>query len=225
MLNQNGTFIVVHGMHPAARAWAHNIWGDPANGQLGRLTKGLWLFAHEEKARLFLAGGGRGEAGAAQTHLFTHWNEVMQSPLFQHIDQDRVRDRLEKNLLIDSYSTSTAEEIRTAAGVALQYEPDTFVLVTSPSHGPRVLREAVATLAADPRFTRLRLGLRVVPSDIYFEGYGESDTIILEPPHHAQPHEEEFHSAMKRALEEARRDPRRKKSFETLLRQFADRHY
>ena len=86
--------------------------------------------------------------------------------------------------MADTESTDTMSELRAAARLFKAQRISRIVLVSSPTHLPRCLRDAPAALAAEGMWPLPHGGvLLAVPSETSYAGCTAADTCIVEPPH------------------------------------------
>lgn len=92
-----------------------------------------------------------------------------------------IRDWLLNRIIIDVQSQRTMDELQNAGVIFKDRGIDQVVLVSSPTHLPRVVRDACIVYqdGAEPLFNQV-LG---VPSCTNFPGATANDVMVLEPPH------------------------------------------
>lgn len=95
----------------------------------------------------------------------------------------RYRERIESALCLDTVSQNTREEIAHAGQVFVDQGVERVILVSSPTHLPRCLRDACAIFEENRELSRLRHSLYAVPSITGYAGYSAADVAIFEPPH------------------------------------------
>lgn len=113
-----------------------------------------------------------------------HWlTSAGQTPHFQSDEAawDSIKERLLDRIIIDVDAQKTIDELKNAGLIFSQRGIDQVVLVTSPTHLPRVVRDACVAYqdGEEPLFSRV-LG---VPSCTNFPGATADDVMVLEPPH------------------------------------------
>lgn len=206
------TGVLVHGCHLQAYDWRRIAWGYPDSGELGRATKGL-LVAHQEDAELLVFGTGASKRaielnGESRTllegeytldYLRRHLGELNEFPAFQKIDLAELSARLERTARLASRSRNTREEVTEAAEMFLEAGLERMILVSSPTHISRCVRDAYTALE-EPRFARLRYQLFATPSDSSYLGSRAEDVVIFEPPHRADRHSAPIHLNVSRIL-------------------------
>ena len=196
------TGILVHGCNLGAFQWEHIVWGHPPD-RLGRLTRALLIFLQEEyEARrevgalvlgtgvVWTGGGKRNglmEAHETKKILFARLPELAEFSVFQEqfpavgkkkfIKQ--IEARLRKTVVLATECENTAQEMRDAARVFLERGVEKVVLVSSPVHLPRCIKEACVALAEE----EIRYNLFAAASDTCYQGTTAADVAIFEPPH------------------------------------------
>lgn len=206
------TGVLVHGCHLDAYDWRGIVWGYPAGDQLGRAPKGV-LVAHQEQAELLVFGTGAsqrvverdGEACVMKEGEYTldylrrHFDGLGEFAAFDGIDLPRLRALVEASARTASRSQNTREEVTEAAEMFLEHGIERMILVSSPTHISRCLRDATSALERD-RFAALRHQLFATPSDSSYLGSRAEDVVIFEPPHRADRHSAPIHLNVSRIL-------------------------
>ena len=95
----------------------------------------------------------------------------------------RFRQRIESMLHLDRESKNTRDEIAYAGRVFVDRGVERVILVSSPTHLPRCLRDACAIYGADEGMSGLLRELYAAPSVTGYPGYTADDVAIFEPPH------------------------------------------
>lgn len=206
------TGILVNGCHLAAYDWRGIAWGHPKRNELGRIPKGVQVALQEKAERLVFGTGASSrtveEKGVSVTKLegeFTldflksHLNDLGQFDSFADADLDAIRTLIEAIAVVEVESQNTAEEVRNAARRFLQEGIERMVIVSSPTHLPRCLRDACVALEGD-EFRCLRQNLLVTPSDSPYLGSRAENVVIFEPPHRADRHSQPLHLNVQRLL-------------------------
>lgn len=189
------TGILVHGYNLDADEWESVVWGAPP-GQIGRVPMGVYL-ALSEQADVLIFGSGAStkngllESEATALLMRERFDLLSKYSLFQNgvpemINSDFVlkqRKRIESILRLDKTSTNTKEEIEHAGRVFIDHAIDRVILVSSPNHLPRCLREACTIFQGAGSLSQLRNGLYAVPSVTTYPGSTAADVTIFEPPH------------------------------------------
>lgn len=94
--------------------------------------------------------------------------------------------RNQAEVVIDTVSQNTVEELRTAGDAFLERGVTEVVLVSNATHMPRCLRDALV-IYNDPKYggkyKKLAQGLLIAPADTCYEGADYASTVIFEAPH------------------------------------------
>ncbi|MGI9519900.1 MAG: YdcF family protein, partial [Pirellulaceae bacterium] len=112
-----------------------------------------------------------------------------------------VRHSLLNRIVLDIDSQNTIQEIENAAAIFLEHGIERVVLVSSPSHVVRCLRDAAALFAAQPRFHVFQHRIMAIPSITCYEGSTPGDVVVIEPPHRPDRHVLPTHRRIQRMLE------------------------
>jgi len=206
------TGVLVHGCHLDAYDWRGIVWGYPDVGDLGRAPKSV-LIAHQEQAEMIVFGTGASERmvdrdGVRRAmkegeytldYLLRHFEELAEFPAFGKLDLAALREQIERTARAESRSQNTREEVIEAAELFLENGIERMILVSSPTHISRCVRDAYAALESD-RFARLRHQLFATPSDSSYLGSRAEDVVIFEPPHRADRHSAPIHLNVSRIL-------------------------
>lgn len=191
------TGVLVHGCHCGAAEWERVVYGDPAAGLLGRIPTALLAAAQCDATTLiFGTGASTHENGLAEAEA-TLALARERCPLlsrdfpdhFAHVDLERL-GRLLERAIADTRSSSTTTELREAAARFRRLGCTRLLLVSSPTHLPRVLRDAPSALQAEGLWPLPPGGLLMgVPSDTAYAGAGDvaADVAVVEPPHLPRP--------------------------------------
>lgn len=216
------TGIIVHGCNLNIENWRHVAWGDPPD-HLGRIPQGI-LVALQMHADLIVFGTGASrkeyqfgdedeedellEAEYSLRYLTDCFSQLANFPALQRVlGTPKIKAFAEKQkavlskIRVDLKSQNTREEIINASEIFLQEDVDVVVLVSSPSHVVRCLRDAADLYATEERFARFRCHLRAVPSVTCYEGSTPADVVVIEPPHRPDRHVLPTHRRIQRMLE------------------------
>ena len=181
------TGVLIHGLNLETEGWKDIVWGTPPD-LVGRLPRGVAVAVAQRADVIVLGSGGSDidgklEAEYTRDFLLKNFSELAQFSLFQGINVQNIQPRIEMILQPETRSRNTYEEIKYAAEVFMTAEVTTIVLVSSPTHLPRCLRDACIVFGQDARLTPLAQNLYVSPSQTSFHGTTASDVAIVEPPH------------------------------------------
>jgi hypothetical protein len=137
--------VLVHGFDLGADDWEEVVWGTPREGRLGRVPHGLLLSRRFKATTVVLGSGGTcdesgvSEAERTRAHAILHLSELSRLP---HADVRALRRLLEKHVVLLEAARNTRQELEAARVIFRQRGVDTVVIVSSPTHAPRCLRDA-----------------------------------------------------------------------------------
>lgn len=182
------TAILLHNLHPEAAGWDRIMWGIPSQNKMGRIPKALSLF-HRFEAELLLFGGGgmrhplNGEdlAGELASYMENCWNNYEEFSEFQGCHLGNLHKRFLAALDLSLRSSTTREEVAGALSICEKRGIDHLILVSSPSHSPRCLRDADGLRLENPAWQHITV--MAISSDVYFDGGSADKTVILEQPY------------------------------------------
>ncbi len=112
----------------------------------------------------------------------------------------RWRETVLSRIVLDVRSQNTSEEIQAAGEIFLEWEVERVVLVSSPSHIVRCLRDATSIFSKQPEFSQLAISLFASPSVTCYEGSSPGDVVVVEPPHRPDRHVVSTHRRIQRML-------------------------
>ena len=112
----------------------------------------------------------------------------------------KFRESSLSRIVLDIESQNTIEEIKAAAEVFLAADIEQVILVSSPSHVVRCLRDATSIFASDQRLAGLQHRILASPSITCYEGTVPSDVVVVEPPHRPDRHVVPTHRRIQRML-------------------------
>ena len=217
------TGVIVHGCNLQIENWRHVAWGDPPD-RLGRIPQGM-LVASQIDADVIVFGTGASskpfqfgdhpddetpvlEAEYSLRYLEQYFDRLTHfEPLAKQLGEagspafEEIRERLLSRVILDLKSRNTIDEITNATDIFLEHQVEQVVLVSSPSHIVRCLRDAAAIYSATPRFYRYRHQLAAVPAITCYEGSSPGDVVVVEPPHRPDRHVLPTHRRIQRMLE------------------------
>lgn len=199
------TGILVHGCNLQAENWRHLAWGE-APGDMGRIPQGLLagltldaeviVFGTGASRKPFLFPGspmtGEMLLEAEYTLAFLEhrfddlmgfkaWADVC--PAANHGQWESLKNSLRRRIEIDIRSNNTTGELKEAGEIFLKHQCDRVVLVSSPTHLVRVLRDASKLYQNDRRYQSFQDNLLAMPSATCYEGFTAADVVVVEPPH------------------------------------------
>ncbi len=216
------TGVLVHGCNLNIENWRHVAWGDPPN-LLGRIPQGvLAALAFDAEVIVFGTGASKkvfrlgesektgqelAEAEYSLEYLKLHFANLGRfEPLKKRgagSDVDSIsamRESILKRIILDLDSRNTYEEITNAGEIFLKHNVERVVLVSSPSHIVRCLRDASSIYQTGDRFKPFRYDVYASPSITCYEGTTADDVVVIEPPHRPDRHVVPTHRRIQRML-------------------------
>ena len=215
------TGILVHGCNLRAENWRYIAWGDPPD-DFGRIPLGV-LLAFEYDATVVVFGTGASkkeyrfgehskgellEAEYAREMLKDNFEELERFSIFKKRceifkdkeEREKFKKRFFDSLFIDTVSLTTTQEIEEAGNVFIKNEIDHVILVSSPTHVIRCLRDAISIYRSDKKYASFSDNITAIPSITCYEGTSAKDVTIVEPPHRPDRHVIPTHRRMERML-------------------------
>ncbi|MEM7455888.1 MAG: ElyC/SanA/YdcF family protein [Planctomycetota bacterium] len=246
------TGVLIHGCNLRAENWRHIAWGDPPKS-MGRIPQGL-LTAYMMDAPVIVFGSGASSKFFRYRNSPRTNHELVESeytveylraqfdnlrnfkPWAERVPEtrcDKAWEELQKELfsriVMDTNSLNTVGEINNAANLFLKHEVERVVLVSSPTHIVRVLRDANTILLNDIRFEPMRYNVHAVPCVTCYEGSTSSDVVVIEPPHRPDRHVLPTHRRIQRMLSLQKLDTddlmRLINDFDELLQQYEEIYF
>ncbi|MCY3714676.1 MAG: YdcF family protein [Gemmatimonadetes bacterium] len=189
------TGVLVHGYNLHAALWEDVAWGTPPE-RIGRVPMGVFV-ALSEQADVMVFGSGASEkdglleSEAAVRLLWDRFDELAGFAVFKGWESELTRpaaaggfrQRIESMLHLDRASKNTRDEIAHAGRIFVDRNVERVILVSSPTHLPRCLRDACAVYGEDGAMSGLLRELYAAPSVTGYPGYSADDVTIFEPPH------------------------------------------
>lgn len=221
------TGVLIHGCHLQAAGWDEVVWGRDSK-LMGRLPQGM-LMALELNAELIVVGSGASsrmfedqrsercgqvlrEAEYTLETLRCRFDDLNLFPAWRNIVADRslgswelLKARLLDIVVTDLQSQTTVDELKYAGQRFKEQGIQRVILITSPTHLPRVIRDATVVFHSDPDFASFRDHILAVPSLTNFVGTCPSDVMVLEPPHRPDRNPQVLNS-MRRLIDTDRND-------------------
>ncbi len=217
------TGVVIHGCNLHIENWRHVAWGDPPASP-GRIPQGVLVAARFDAAVIVMGTG----ASSEPFHFGDDPDDEVPLPeaeySFRYLQEffsdlggfaalhealgtansarfAASRESLLGRVQLDLKSQNTLEEIENASNIFLQHQVEQVILVSSPSHIVRCLRDAADLYSRDSRFAAFRSNLLAVPSVTCYEGSTPADVVVIEPPHRPDRHVLPTHRRIQRMLE------------------------
>lgn len=189
------TGILVHGCNLHTYQWKNIVWGKPPH-DLGRVPKGVFL-ALTEGAEAMVFGTGASEkdglleADATAKIMWERFDELQAFEIFQtHFPEmsdpafrEACRRRIGSILIIENTAQNTIDEVKKAGHLFKSRHIEQIILVSSPTHLPRCLRDACVAFDNDAELADFRYALSASPSITSYMGKSAEDVAIFEPPH------------------------------------------
>lgn len=205
--------VLCHGRHLQTTGWSEIMWGKPPH-LLGQLPK-MVLVALEEDAKIVLLGAGaseidgKKEAIFTRDYLFKRFNELSSFASFQGIDLQDAEQKIRKILATDVRPQNTAQEMIYAGPLFEQAGVERICIVSSPTHLPRCLNEALKFFSKPGSRFALH-DFVACPSDV---GWSSNDEVyVFEPPHRPDDRTGEIRIKLAAMLSQPERLPEIKKA-------------
>ena len=195
LADRRKTGVLVHGYNLHAGQWESVAWGEPRH-RPGRVPTGVFVALCEEAEVLIFGSGASRKDGLLESEatgrlLWDRFDELAGFSNFESYLPDlkhppsaeQFRQRIESMLHLDRESKNTRDEIARAGKVFVDREVTRVILVSSPTHIPRCLRDACTIFGENEDLSHLRQGLFAAPSVTGYPGFSADDVAIFEPPH------------------------------------------
>lgn len=180
------TAILVHGCHLSAEEWEEIEWGTPP--LKGRIPKAFQMIMLENPVMVvFGSGASTSSCGLVEGEYIRQ--ELLfcfdfDTRLWRYFPEDiDEMDSWKSNIfdlsVADTTSKSTIEELQNMKGLIETYDIEKLILISSPTHLPRCIRDA-HTILGDCKPLKVLCG---VPSDTCYAESTAKDVVIIEPPH------------------------------------------
>lgn len=217
------TAVLIHGCNLHIENWRYVAWGEPPDAP-GRIPHGIAI-ARQFDAKVIVMGTGAsaepfhfGVSGGDEAPLLEaeySWRYLDESfdqlAQFEAIRNQvgsadsaeflRWRQAVTDRVVLDTESQNTVDEITRAFEICLERGIEQIILVSSPSHVVRALRDAASIVATDSRFRTLQQHLFASPSVTCYEGSTPGDVVVVEPPHRPDRHVLPTHRRIQRMLD------------------------
>jgi hypothetical protein len=204
------TAILIHGCHLQAKGWHHIVWGDPANGILGRVPKGVQEARRWNASTIVFPTGASEKEGVKEGKYTLRYalDRVGELTGLLRMDPEAIADWLATRAVLDVTSQDTRTEVLASARIAHDRGDTSIVLVSCRSHIMRCLKEAISVLEKEPTLSRFLNNLYATAADTTYDGTTVDDVFVLEPPHRGdRPDVPIYKNALR--INELRRDPKR----------------
>ena len=175
--------------------WEQTVWGALPD-RPGRLVKAVAVILEENVDMAIISGGmgvkdGRSEAQWMKDRLYDGLEELREFtiyPVLQEFTPGQIRGRLDKVLVLEEKAKNTAENMKNTGIMFEEAGVEKVIIVTSPDHAPRGLRDALQFWGKD--FPRLATNCYVTSSVTFYSLRTPEDeeiakmenVVIFEPP-------------------------------------------
>ena len=245
------TGVLVHGCNLKAENWRHVAWGDPPN-LMGRIPHGI-LTALRFDAEVIVFGTGASkktfqfgkteadarvllEAEYSLEYLKVHFEELRYfKPFADWMKRQNVKepgelsDRILDRLHLDIQSMNTYQEIENAGHIFLDHSIEQIILISSPTHVVRCLRDATSIFKPNSILARYSDRIYASPSVTCYEGTTGKDVVVVEPPHRPDKHVVPTHRRIQRMMELQKLHPddlvQLIDDFDDLLQRYENRYH
>ncbi len=193
-------FVLVHGCHLDVPNWEAVIWGDPMNGIYGRVPTALRICDGGGDMVLQIGAGGSAFEGLSEgewtlKYLQAHLEEVRH---LLHSSAAFWETYLRNSIFLETEASNTPAEILAAFTYCIHAGIQEVVLVSSPEHIMRCLRDALQLREEHDVFQHIRVCAQA--SDVSVAGTNASDVVIIEPPHKGGLLKTDIHQQAKRLI-------------------------
>lgn len=192
--------VLLHAAHHEAKDFLGITWGRPRDGVFGRAAKALRYLYLRHDAVLYVGCGALAPGAPIISHLvyslmIERGREVPGLESFSAAD---LRALLDGRCHLDEVAQTTVDEIERAGQYCVEAGMRQLTLLSSPTHLPRCLRDALA-LRETPGSSLYRAGIEIgtCASDTNFADAKTADVAIFEPPHRADRHGVPVHRSVR----------------------------
>lgn len=219
------TAILIHGFHLQAKGWHQVVWGDPSNGVLGRVPKGI-LEARKWNASTIVFSTGASEKGGVKEREYTYgyaMDRIGELSNLLQVGPEAIADWVARRAVLELTSQDTKTEVLVSARIAKDRGDTGIMLVSCRSHITRCLKEAISVLEKEPALAHFLGNLYAAAADTAYHGTTVDDVIVLEPPHRSdRPDVPIYKNALR--INELRKDPARATLFNEELGALLERY-
>jgi hypothetical protein len=181
------TGILCHGCHLQTEGWENIVWGSSKSNQLGRLPHASLLSIQENASILVMGSGGSHTKDGLTEGEFTlnyFKKNLNQLNDFHDIaklrwEKSQITEMMERIVVCETESVNTLQEIEHACELFSRCGVERVILVSSPTHIPRCIRDACVVFDK----CNYHPMLLASPSQISYEGFSASDICVVEPGH------------------------------------------
>lgn len=174
--------------------WEDTVWGTL--DRPGRLVRAAAVMMEEDADIAVITGGigqkeGRLEAQWMKERLYHGLEELKEFtvyPVLQQFSPAEIREKLDEVLELEEMAKNTAENMANTGAIFNEAGADKVIIVTSPDHISRAIRDAIQFWSKD--YPRLVRNLYGTPSATFYSARTEEDkaiakienVVIAEPP-------------------------------------------
>lgn len=181
------TAILCHGCHLQAEDWKKIVWGD--GNKMGRLPHASMLAIQEKASFLVIGSGGSYSSddiglteGEVTLKLFKKQISTMNN--FKDISDfglnvTQIEEIMNRIVVCETQSINTVQEIEHACELFSKHGVDRIILVSSPTHIARCIRDACVVLDK----MNYNPTLLASPSQTCYRGTCAKDLCVVEPGH------------------------------------------
>ena len=177
--------VLIHGFHLQAKGWHQVVWGDPSNGVLGRVPKGIQE-ARKWNASTIVFSTGASEKGGVKEGEYTYgyaMDRIGELTDLLRMAPEALTDWVASRAVFDLTSQDTKTEVLATAQIAKDRGDTAIVLVSCRSHIVRCLKEAISVLDKEPALAHFLDNLYATAADTAYDGTTVDDVVVIEPPH------------------------------------------
>lgn len=180
----NSIGVLIPGYHLKADQWEKVVFGEIENKRLGRVSTAIEEAIKRKAAFIFWgAGGSETETGLKESqYTYQQATGPKLKQLAWHVkqDPDELYKYLQRVSFIETSAKDTAAEIKSAVQECEMRGIKELILVSSPTHLPRCMKEAALLKEQNPELSITFYGRA---SDTCFANTHAADVTIIEPPH------------------------------------------
>jgi hypothetical protein len=180
----NSVGVLIPGYHLKADQWENVVFGDIENKRLGRVSTAIEEAIKRKAAFIFWGAGGSETENGLKESEYTYQQATgpKLKLLAWHVkkDSDELYRYLQRVSFLETSAKDTAGEIRSAVKECELRGIKELILVSSPTHLPRCMKEACLLKEQSPDISVTFYGRA---SDTCFANTHAADVTIIEPPH------------------------------------------
>lgn len=178
---------MVLGYSPNQENFEEVVWGAPPD-KPGRLVTGLKVFLEDPDANILIITGGTEKDGKKEAEwmrdlLYEKIDKLSDFKVFsvfQEYSSSAIKDFIDRKVVLETEARNTRENLQNVAKILSRNAINSVVIVTSPDHISRAIRDAIIYWQDD--FPELARNLFGAPSVTLYSGGKISDVVIAEPP-------------------------------------------